>query len=97
MAALALFSSVRIRTRSTLASWKAAAEPLRTHEEIITNMGACFPLDGLTWYKPGLFVGESGVPGPSATMAKSWWFPRVKNVIGGVSLRAAIRSPRTSV
>jgi hypothetical protein len=50
-----------------------------------------------TWYKPGLFAGESGVPAPSATMAKSWWFPRVKNVIGGVSLRAAIRSPRTSV
>ena len=45
----------------------------------------------------GLFAGESGVPAPSATMAKSWWFPRVKNVIGGVSLRAAICSPRTSV
>lgn len=40
MAALALCSSsVRIRTRSPLASWKAAAEQLRTHEEIITNMG----------------------------------------------------------
>jgi hypothetical protein len=50
-----------------------------------------------TWYKPGLSAGESGVPAPSATMARSWWFPRVKNVIGGVSPRAAIRSPRTSV
>ena len=54
-------------------------------------------LEKATWYKPGLLAGESGVPGPSATMAKSWWFPRVKNVIGGVSLRAAICSPRTSV
>jgi hypothetical protein len=50
-----------------------------------------------TWYKPGLSAGESGVPAPGATMAKSWRFPRVKNVIGGVSLRAAICSPGTSV
>ena len=35
--------------------------------------------------------------GPTAMIAKSWWLPSVKNVIGGASLRAAIGSPRTSV
>ncbi len=49
------------------------------------------------WKSPGLFSGTSGPSGPTSITARSWWLPRVKNVIGGASMLAATFSPRTSV
>jgi len=48
-----------------------------------------------TWNRPGLLAGASGASDPTATVAKSWWWPSEKHASAARPCRAAIGRPRT--